>query len=717
MPIQFQKYHDKIKHFSNYNLDFAAFYDLNKCMELMVPANINIETYDQTKSGFIDNRLPIARWYGEEYNSILFRAASFNKNIDTSMLSQIITIYFQQFIKTCGSTDKIFDLEKDKGKSKVSNAASYMASSFHKSKKTKKSYVSANGDNDVISTYLFNDTFSYKSSLATNLCKDLCPIELSYISKKELAERYKNFMKLIKMANEIVDEKNNFYSKLHNSKWIHMIVDLLTNTMTVVHVLTEMEKNAVIAMGNGKDYCSVLSSLVKICLDPFYRTLEGIEYLIMNEWVSFGYSFYTKCVDITSIYFIYFMDALSQLLYQFPLSFEFNNFFLCHLCYNTLSGRFAEFTVNSDSSSKDNNMDSYWHFIKDNGILLEKFKNLYYSHNLGSKILQVRLKNYEMKIWNFYKSNPLSGPIYNKEVYIRKQSTNQKSKEDYLNMEYTYVNPYYHNMQLECVDIFYTLGLYLGEKNQTSVNLTKTKCNDKSPINDISFQDQRYHFKYLLSKEVIRSIHTRFNANMSGKIIHSLISSSSIKHNQNFYDKLSSSVSSEHNIHIFSHNTGITSLKCCYCHKTLVSKNGYEKCKICKVGIHEKCKEFYSLKCEISDDERLDEISMSASMKGSEFESDNIIKSGYLEKKSPFIKSWKSRWVQINDKQEKIFIRKNKTESWISAKIELKNMSSVYIKTDKPNIFELIGLNESYQFRAANEKEANEWLSCIQKFI
>ena len=69
-------------------------------------------------------------------------------------------------------------------------------------------------------------------------------------------------------------------------------------------------------------------------LDPYYRTLEGLEVIIEKEWISFGHSFETRCGHLRddktknekrSEVFIQFLDCTYQLINQFPCAFEFNN--------------------------------------------------------------------------------------------------------------------------------------------------------------------------------------------------------------------------------------------------------------------------------------------------------------------------------------------------------------------------------------------------------
>uniref|UniRef100_H2Y623 PH domain-containing protein n=1 Tax=Ciona savignyi TaxID=51511 RepID=H2Y623_CIOSA len=104
----------------------------------------------------------------------------------------------------------------------------------------------------------------------------------------------------------------------------------------------------------GCDTVPQISSLAQIMLDPHYRTIRGFQTLVQKEWLSFGHRFShrNRFNDVQSSgftpVFLQFLDAVFQLVTQFPLSFEFNSTYLELIAYHSVSNRFTTFLLDSD---------------------------------------------------------------------------------------------------------------------------------------------------------------------------------------------------------------------------------------------------------------------------------------------------------------------------------------------------------------------------------
>ncbi|PKI83972.1 hypothetical protein MVES1_002224 [Malassezia vespertilionis] len=198
---------------------------------------------------------------------------------------------------------------------------------------------------------------------------------------------------------------------LRSSRWLKHIAIILDGTCVIVRNVHVNNSHVLVHCSDGWDRTSQLTSLASLCLDPYYRTLDGFAVLIEKEWVSFGHRFQERnglvglgaqkfsmappqremLVDTESMLleeaphpaapqasfwdftkhftapfqvtatsecapiFHQFLDAVAQLLAQFPARFAFNGKLLAMLLREAYAGRTGTFLYNSDKERREKN--------------------------------------------------------------------------------------------------------------------------------------------------------------------------------------------------------------------------------------------------------------------------------------------------------------------------------------------------------------------------
>jgi len=110
---------------------------------------------------------------------------------------------------------------------------------------------------------------------------------------------------------------------------------------------------------DGWDRTAQNCALAEILLDPYYRTIEGLEVLIEREWISFGYKFGQRTghdgkeTNEQSPVFHQFIECCWQICEQFPTAFEFNEKFLIAIVDALYSCKYGTFLYDSDKERQE----------------------------------------------------------------------------------------------------------------------------------------------------------------------------------------------------------------------------------------------------------------------------------------------------------------------------------------------------------------------------
>ncbi|KAJ3274633.1 hypothetical protein HDV01_002475 [Terramyces sp. JEL0728] len=84
-------------------------------------------------------------------------------------------------------------------------------------------------------------------------------------------------------------------SALERSGWLKHIKNILDGTLMIVQSVHVQNEHTLVHCSDGWDRTAQLSSLAQVCLDPYYRTIDGFQVLLEKEWISFGHKFQDRC--------------------------------------------------------------------------------------------------------------------------------------------------------------------------------------------------------------------------------------------------------------------------------------------------------------------------------------------------------------------------------------------------------------------------------------
>jgi len=146
-----------------------------------------------------------------------------------------------------------------------------------------------------------------------------------------------------------------------STKWLEHIQMLIRACSYMANKILK-GSSLLVHCSDGWDRTPQLTSLTQLLLDPYYRTIPGFCVLIQKEWLAFGHKFAhriglglaeNQSAEISPI-FVQFMDAVHQLLWQFPNLFAFTEHFLIAILDHMYSCRFGTFLFNCEKERKFN---------------------------------------------------------------------------------------------------------------------------------------------------------------------------------------------------------------------------------------------------------------------------------------------------------------------------------------------------------------------------
>uniref|UniRef100_A0A4W6EN05 SET binding factor 1 n=1 Tax=Lates calcarifer TaxID=8187 RepID=A0A4W6EN05_LATCA len=274
---------------------------------------------------------------------------------------------------------------------------------------------------------------------------EVVPIEVCDV--RQVKNSFKKLMKACVPSSPPSDPNMSFLRCLEDSEW--MLHRVLQVSVLVVELL-DTGSSVMVSLEDGWDVTTQVVSLVQLLSDPYYRTFDGFRLLVEKEWLSFGHRFShrgaqtlgSQSSGFTPV-FLQFLDCVHQIHLQFPMEFEFSQYYLKFLAYHYVSNRFRTFLLDSDYERIELGVlyeekgerkspqvcKSVWDYID----RLNKKTPIFYNYMFSPEDYEV-LRPYtfvsNLKVWDFYMEETLSeGPSYDWELRGRQERVAEETPE------------------------------------------------------------------------------------------------------------------------------------------------------------------------------------------------------------------------------------------------------------------------------------------------
>uniref|UniRef100_A0A0N5A9U2 Myotubularin phosphatase domain-containing protein n=1 Tax=Syphacia muris TaxID=451379 RepID=A0A0N5A9U2_9BILA len=138
------------------------------------------------------------------------------------------------------------------------------------------------------------------------------------------------------------EREKEWYSLLDATGWCALVFQCLSFVRNILKTMFDGQRSVIITDDDGYNASAIVSSLVQVCADGFYRTINGLNMLIEKEWIALGHPFGVNIFHCTlsarvqpsspcTASFLLFLDCLYQLLRMYPSSFEYSQHMLIAL--------------------------------------------------------------------------------------------------------------------------------------------------------------------------------------------------------------------------------------------------------------------------------------------------------------------------------------------------------------------------------------------------
>ncbi|XP_062554946.1 myotubularin-related protein 3 isoform X3 [Armigeres subalbatus] len=336
---------------------------------LLVPACISDDTLQNVASFRSSRRIPAVVWRHERTGAVIARCSQpevgwlgWRNSKDEQLLKAL-------------SDACAFDRGTQDSRTRLNSTAS-----------SESSPPSPEGSHEEVEMeepkkILIVDARSYASAVTNRArgggceCPEYYPsAEIQFMSLGNIHVIRKSFHTLRQLCASQPDIPN-WLSLLERTAWLQHMSGLLAASMVVCHAIERNGRPVLVHCSDGWDRTPQIVATAQLCLDPYYRTIEGFRVLVEREWLSFGHKFSDRLghgpgSDETNErcpVFLQWLDCVHQIHRQFPCSFEFDMGYLIKLAQHSHSCLFGTFLCNTVKERLENTVPdrtfSVWPFL------------------------------------------------------------------------------------------------------------------------------------------------------------------------------------------------------------------------------------------------------------------------------------------------------------------------------------------------------------------
>ncbi|EGC39655.1 hypothetical protein DICPUDRAFT_147604 [Dictyostelium purpureum] len=186
---------------------------------------------------------------------------------------------------------------------------------------------------------------------------------LEFLNIANIHSMRHSLWKIKDAAASSIDKEDGWFAALESSGWYNHIKLVLQGATRLAKLIHLQHNNVLVHCSDGWDRTSQLVAIAELLLDPYFRTIRGFEILIEKEWLSFGHKFAQRCGQVhgkdeseQSPIFYQFLEAVYQIIHQFPSKFEFNANFLKTILHHSYSGKYGNFLFNTEKERVQNHI-------------------------------------------------------------------------------------------------------------------------------------------------------------------------------------------------------------------------------------------------------------------------------------------------------------------------------------------------------------------------